>query len=72
MQNYLLRLGWSHGDDEIISDAQAREWFDSEHIGKAAGRFDFDKLESINAHYMQECDDERLLEQTASFLKSLT
>ena len=71
MRNYLLRLGWSHGDDEIISDAQAREWFDLEHIGKAAGRFDFDKLESINAHYMQECDDERLLEQTASFFEEL-
>lgn len=61
MRNYLLRLGWSHGDDEIISTAQALEWFDLEHIGKSPSRFDFDKLESVNAHYIKECDSARLL-----------
>lgn len=70
MRNYLLRLGWSHGDDEIISDDQAREWFNLENIGKAAARFDFAKLESINAHYIQEADDNRLLELATPFYKS--
>lgn len=70
MRNYLLRLGWSHGDDEIISDAQAREWFDLEHIGKSPARFDFDKMESINGHYMQEADNARLLDLVTPFLPS--
>ena len=68
MRNYLLRLGWSHGDDEIISDAQAREWFDLEHIGKSPARFDFDKMESINGHYMQEAVNARLLDLLIPFL----
>ena len=67
MRNYLLRLGWSHGDDEVISDAQAKEWFDLEHIGKAAARFDFDKLASLNAHYINESDNARLIEYAAPF-----
>ncbi|TNE28778.1 MAG: glutamate--tRNA ligase, partial [Alphaproteobacteria bacterium] len=54
VRNYLLRLGWSHGDDEIIPTDKALEWFDLEHIGQSAARFDFDKLDSINAHYMAE------------------
>ena len=70
MRNYLLRLGWSHGDDEIISDDQAREWFNLENIGKAAARFDFAKLESLNAHYIQQSDDKRLLELATPFYKS--
>ncbi len=53
MRNYLLRLGWSHGDDEIISDAQAAEWFNLESIGKSPARLDFDKLNHVNAHYMR-------------------
>lgn len=61
MRNYLLRLGWSHGDDEIISTAQAIEWFNLENIGKSAARFDFDKLENLNAHYIKDCDDDRLM-----------
>lgn len=67
MRNYLLRLGWSHGDDEIISTAQAKEWFNLEHIGKSPSRFDFDKLESVNAHYMKECDDARLMDLARPF-----
>ncbi len=52
LKNYLLRLGWSHGDDEIISDAQAIEWFDLKDINKSAGRFDYQKLDSVNDHYL--------------------
>ncbi len=58
--NYLLRLGWGHGDDEIISNKQAIEWFDVVNVGKAAARFDMDKLTSLNAHYIRIADDERL------------
>ena len=60
--NYLLRLGWGHGDAEIISREQAIEWFDIVDVGKAAARFDFDKLSNINAHYMREADNQRLLD----------
>lgn len=67
MRNYLLRLGWSHGDHEIISTAQALEWFDLDHIGKSPSRFDFDKLESVNAHYIKECDPARLMALTIPF-----
>ncbi len=62
LRNYLLRLGWSHGDDEIISDAQAAEWFNLESIGKSPSRFDFAKLENLNGHYLREADDARLVE----------
>jgi glutamyl-tRNA synthetase len=60
--NYLMRLGWGHGDAEIISREQAIEWFDVKDVGKAAARFDADKLANINAHYMREADDRRLLD----------
>ena len=53
MCNYLLRLGWSHGDDEIISRDDAINWFDFDGIGKAPARFDTDKLTSLNAHYIR-------------------
>ncbi|NDA08286.1 MAG: hypothetical protein EBZ18_02605, partial [Alphaproteobacteria bacterium] len=53
MCNYLLRLGWSHGDEEIISRKQAIDWFDLAKIGRAAARFDPDKLTAINAHYIR-------------------
>jgi glutamyl-tRNA synthetase len=58
--NYLLRLGWGHGDDEIISREQAIEWFDLDHVGKSPSRFDFKKLENLNGHYLREADDRRL------------
>ena len=58
--NYLLRLGWGHGDDEIISREQAIEWFDLDHVGKSPSRFDFKKLENLNGHYIREADDARL------------
>lgn len=72
LRNYLLRLGWSHGDDEIISDAQAREWFDLSGCNKAAARFDFDKLESLNAHYIRETDDKALLDMARDKYKTLS
>jgi glutamyl-tRNA synthetase len=60
LSNYLLRLGWGHGDDEIIALAQAVEWFDLDHVGKSPSRFDFKKLENLNGHYIREADDARL------------
>ena len=68
MRNYLLRLGWSHGDDEIISDAQALEWFNLEHVVRSPARWDFDKLNHLNAHYMKLADNERLLDLIKPFL----
>lgn len=62
MRNYLLRLGWSHGNDEIISDEQAAEWFNLEGVGKSPARFDFEKLGNLNHHYIREADDNRLAE----------
>jgi glutamyl-tRNA synthetase len=61
MRNYLLRLGWSHGDEEIIPDGQAIEWFDLDAIGRSPARFDMAKLTSLNAHYLREADDARLV-----------
>lgn len=60
MRNYLLRLGWAHGDAEIIPTAQAIEWFDLDAVGRSAARFDFAKLGSINGHYIRERDDDSL------------
>jgi len=62
LQNYLLRLGWSHGDDEVITTSQAINWFDLKQVGKSAARFDLDKLESLNAHYLQKLSSSRALE----------
>ncbi len=60
MRNYLARLGWSHGDDEIFTDVQAIEWFDIADGLRAPGRMDFDKLNFINGHYIRQADDARL------------
>jgi glutamyl-tRNA synthetase len=62
VRNYLLRLGWGHGDDEIISTEQAVEWFDLGGIGRSPSRFDFAKLDNLNAHYMRLADDARLVD----------
>jgi glutamyl-tRNA synthetase len=62
MRNYLLRLGWSHGDDEIISTEQAIRWFDLDGLGKSPARFDFVKLANLNGHYIREATDARLVE----------
>jgi glutamyl-tRNA synthetase len=65
VSNYLLRLGWGHGDDEIISRKQAIAWFDLDHVGKSPSRFDFKKLENLNGHYIREADDQRLADLVA-------
>ena len=65
VSNYLLRLGWGHGDDEIISRDQAVAWFDLDHVGKSPSRFDFKKLENLNGHYLREAEDERLADMVA-------
>ncbi len=62
MRNYLLRLGWGHGDDEIISTEQAIQWFDLDGIGRSPSRLDFGKLDNLNGHYIREADDTRLAE----------
>lgn len=53
MRNYLVRLGWAHGDDEIFSDQQVIEWFTLEGCGQSPSRLDFDKLNHVNAHYLR-------------------
>ncbi len=63
--NYLLRLGWGHGDDEIISRDQAVQWFDITHVGKSPSRFDLAKLLNLNAHYLREAGDARLADLVA-------
>ena len=68
LRNYLLRLGWSHGDDEIISDEQALGWFDFKGLGKSPSRFDFKKLDHVNGAYIREADDEYLTNLTLKFL----
>jgi len=61
LRNYLLRLGWGHGDDEIITTDQAIAWFDLAGVGRAPAQFDFAKLDSINAHYIRIAEDARLV-----------
>jgi glutamyl-tRNA synthetase len=68
LRNYLLRLGWSHGDDEIIATEQAIEWFDLSGIHRAPAQFDFAKLDSVNAHYIREAADTRLVDLLAGRL----
>jgi glutamyl-tRNA synthetase len=60
LDNYLLRLGWGYGDNEIISREQAIEWFDLSGVGKSPSRFDLKKLENLNGHYIRAADDARL------------
>ena len=62
MRNYLLRLGWAHGDDEVIPTEKAIEWFDLPAIGRSPSRFDVAKLTNLNAHYMREAEDNRLVD----------
>jgi len=60
--NYLLRLGWGHGDEEIISREDAMRWFDLAQVGRSPARFDMKKLENLNGHYLRAADDRRLAE----------
>lgn len=69
--NYLARLGWSHGDDEVMSIAQMIEWFDITDVNKGAARFDFAKLEALNGIHMRSMDDAALTEALLSALPYL-
>jgi len=69
MVNYLARLGWSHGDDEIFSRAQFLEWFDLDHLGRSAAQFDEAKLRWVNAQHMKAMADEVLSPLVAEQLK---
>ena len=70
LRNYLMRLGWSHGDEEIIATEDAIRWFDIADVGRGAARFDQAKLDSVNAHYIREADDARLLGLIAERLEA--
>ena len=65
MVNYLARLGWSHGDDELFSREQLVEWFDPAHLSRSAAQWDPRKLNWVNAHYIKQSDDARLAERIA-------
>ena len=68
MRNYLARLGWSHGDDELFDDAQAREWFGLEGIGRAPARLDFKKLEHVSGHHIGRMPDDQVLAALQDYL----
>ncbi|MDB2368994.1 glutamate--tRNA ligase [Octadecabacter sp.] len=70
MRNYLTRLGWSHGDDEFFTDAQARDWFDLDGIGKSPARFDTKKLENLCGQHIAITDDAALLHELEEYLKA--
>ena len=71
MRNYLARLGWSHGDDEIFTTAQMIEWFGLEALGKSPARFDFAKLENLNGHYIRASSDAELIAALQNLLPYL-
>jgi len=68
LRNYLVRLGWSHGDDEIMSTSQMVDWFDLSGIGRSPARFDFAKLEDLNGHYIRAAGDLELLQRLEDLL----
>ena len=68
MRNYLVRLGWSHGDQEIFSTEEMIAAFDLPQIGRSPARFDFAKLESLNGHYMRQTADADLLAEIERLL----
>jgi glutamyl-tRNA synthetase len=68
MRNYLARLGWSHGDAEFFTDAQALEWFDLDGIGKSPARFDFKKLDNLSGQHIAAADDAALLHDLKAYL----
>ena len=71
MVNYLARLGWSHGDDEIFSRQQFLEWFNLDHLGRSAGQFDDAKLRWVNAQHMKLTPDDELAAMVMPFLEKL-
>ncbi len=71
MRNYLARLGWSHGDDEYFTDAQALEWFDLKGIGKSPARFDFKKLDNLSGQHLAAMDDAEVMAELEAFLAAI-
>lgn len=71
MVNYLARLGWSHGDDELFSVEQFIEWFNTEHLSKSASQWDPKKLNWVNAHYIKQRDDADLAQLVAPRIAKL-
>ncbi len=71
LRNYLVRLGWSHGDQEMFSTQEMVDAFDLGHIGRSASRFDFAKLENLNGHYMREADDASLVAALKTIMPEL-
>ena len=71
MVNYLARLGWSHGDDEIFSRAQFLEWFNLDHLGRSAAQFDEAKLKWVNAQHLKAMPDDALAQHVQPFLAKL-
>ena len=69
LKNYLLRLGWSYGDEEIISEKDSIAWFSLERVGRAPARFDFGKLENLNGHYLRLADEGRLVDLVRQHLR---
>lgn len=69
LRNYLVRLGWAHGDQEIFSTQEMLETFDLPAIGRSAARFDFAKLENLNGHYIRQSDDQSLVTMCEDVLK---
>lgn len=68
MRNYLARLGWSHGDDEFFTDAQAQSWFNLEYIGKSPSRFDFKKLANVSGQHIAHTENSTLLHELEGYL----
>ncbi|GAA5109373.1 glutamate--tRNA ligase [Bartonella jaculi] len=71
LRNYLVRLGWSHGDEELISIEDMISWFDIDDINKGAARFDFKKLAAINGHYIRMSPDQELFEAALNILPEI-
>ncbi len=71
LRNYLVRLGWSHGDDEIMSTEEMIRWFDLDAIGRSAARFDFVKLENLNGHYLRALSDAEIVKRLEALVPEL-
>jgi glutamyl-tRNA synthetase len=72
LRNYLVRLGWSHGDAEIMSTEEMVSWFDLDAIGRSAARFDFAKLENLNGHYLRATPDAEIIEHLKALIPDLS
>jgi glutamyl-tRNA synthetase len=70
LRNYLLRLGWSHGDEEIISSEDALRWFDLDAVGRSPSRLDLAKLDNLNGHYLRQGDDARLVDLVVPLIEA--